>query len=237
MADSAEEAFKQLSDTHTRFDFFKRILPSLTSQDVRNLRSALSACTLQFDIAGSLPTELFVEVFKYLDTHDAIRLEFVCKRWNALLSNPALLQQILGTDIASPKAPLRNEPANMTSSVLRRRRERRRALRVCEPVWLGRYTRSAKYGRWNVAAKKVDFCQGVIAAILPHDGSRSTGDVEIIDLCSGNNHRVRGDASSLVLKSCICGWTDYVYVYTQRRVLHMSQCIAHGQNTYLKADE
>ncbi|KAL1997556.1 hypothetical protein VTN49DRAFT_87 [Thermomyces lanuginosus] len=69
----------------------------------------------RFDIVGSLPLELTIQVIRYLDCTDIIRSQRVSKQWHALLSSEAILKQSLrekltslGLDLKGTNVPIDN---------------------------------------------------------------------------------------------------------------------------------
>lgn len=109
------QAFRELEPRIARKQALAALVNELTSHEWRHLEHIVSARTFQFDIIGSLPAELVIEVFSYLDIAAVYRLQVVShppiqsfipskivtygtkvsRRWNHALRNPDVVNQKL----------------------------------------------------------------------------------------------------------------------------------------------
>lgn len=214
MADLAE-AFNKLPDRHARREFFAHILPKLSDQDWRDLQTSLRARRFQFDIVSHLPIELFVQVFKHLNVQDIVRHGGVCKRWHALLNNPALFKLLLGPDF---NVPLHYE-TSLDAAALRGRAKRHQLFSSCRPTWRRRWKRPISYARMGLTSagqRMYDFCDGMTAAITVPDNAPSNSTEEVVELrnfYTGKQRVFRGRGreriSCLTLTDRICGWASF----------------------------
>ncbi|KAF2660466.1 hypothetical protein K491DRAFT_60097 [Lophiostoma macrostomum CBS 122681] len=89
-ADALIQAFRELL-TVPRREVLGALVEQLTPYEWRALQQQLNARDFHFDIVGSLPIELVVHVFAYLDLIEVFRLQLVSRRWSHVLRSPDLL--------------------------------------------------------------------------------------------------------------------------------------------------
>ncbi|KAJ5824293.1 hypothetical protein N7447_006633 [Penicillium robsamsonii] len=81
------EGFMALRDNSSRRAVINKIVDSLSSHEIREVKSRLESMTFQCDLLDKLPLELVAMLTEYLDLADLILLRRVSKRWHELLSS------------------------------------------------------------------------------------------------------------------------------------------------------
>ncbi|KAE8144491.1 F-box domain protein [Aspergillus avenaceus] len=87
--------FKNLQSPLARRTVYSQLLQQMSRHEWRGIRDQLNQVSFQKDILGSLPTEITVQIAKYLSLSELHSLRRVSKRWNALLSSDLICSNAL----------------------------------------------------------------------------------------------------------------------------------------------
>ncbi|KAJ5503214.1 hypothetical protein N7463_006088 [Penicillium fimorum] len=85
------EGFMALRDNSSRRAVINEIVDSLSSHEIREVKSRLESMTFQCDLLDKLPLELVAMLAEYLELADLILLRRVSKRWYELLSSTIVI--------------------------------------------------------------------------------------------------------------------------------------------------
>ncbi|KAF2500227.1 hypothetical protein BU16DRAFT_523034 [Lophium mytilinum] len=98
-------AFRQLPSSTARAVALDALINELNHTEWRQMLARLGGETFWFDIVGSLPVEIVIQVFSYLDISTPFQLQRVSRRWQTVLSSPDVLRGLiclLGYDSGLP---------------------------------------------------------------------------------------------------------------------------------------
>ncbi|KAK6501108.1 hypothetical protein TWF481_008956 [Arthrobotrys musiformis] len=113
--DEALTAFKTASQGE-RIQFLDKLFHSFRPSEKYAMRDKLEADNYFFDIFGSLPLEISLQIAEALDPTDIINLRRVSSRWKSLLSSPHLARKVVQmhysrrSDLPSYSQQLKQDP-------------------------------------------------------------------------------------------------------------------------------
>ncbi|OCK83294.1 hypothetical protein K432DRAFT_187605 [Lepidopterella palustris CBS 459.81] len=108
-ASGVVEAFKRLSTSDERAAALEAIIKELNPYEWREAFARLKRRTFQCDLVSSLPIEIGIQIFRYLDISTPFRLQSVSKNWRRLLTSPDILRPMLSTWYSDLDRPLEGE--------------------------------------------------------------------------------------------------------------------------------
>lgn len=91
------EAFKRISSNGSRTAALDGIIAALSPYEWREALNKLQERAFFLDIVASVPSEIVIHVFSYLDILTPFRLQRVSRRWQVILTSPEILQALLNT--------------------------------------------------------------------------------------------------------------------------------------------
>ncbi|KGO44803.1 hypothetical protein PEX2_035110 [Penicillium expansum] len=172
--------FMALRDSSSRRAALNEILDSLTSHEIREVKSRLETMKFQCDFLDKLPLELVNMLVRNLDLADLVLLRRVSKRWRALLSSTivitAAIKYHMGKSVIKPGST----PAAFDALIKKRLRAERGmpAVMATIPCYLSRDIDDA------LNRDSISYCNGVCAWI---DEFTDRTTIFTVDLPSGKN--------------------------------------------------
>ncbi|KAF2814073.1 uncharacterized protein BDZ99DRAFT_410387 [Mytilinidion resinicola] len=115
-------AFRRLPSSTARAAALDALINELNHTEWRQLLAKLGSETFCVDIVGSLPVEIVIQIFGYLEISTPFQLQRVSRRWQTVLSSPDVLRGLLclqGFNIALPTGlPLLGESPDVSHDYL-----------------------------------------------------------------------------------------------------------------------
>ncbi|PLB36989.1 F-box domain protein [Aspergillus candidus] len=87
--------FDSLQTIPARRAAYRGLLDRLSSHEWRDVQERVSSVTFQKDILGSVPTEIAVQIAKYLDLSELHVLQRVSKKWMSILTSSMVSRAII----------------------------------------------------------------------------------------------------------------------------------------------